>query len=420
MKKIAFLVAFLIQTVYVLAQTDTAQKVIAGRSNSKEQQDKPYVIMISADGFRYDYAEKYHADHLLALASDGVKAESMIPSFPSVTFPNHYTMVTGLYPSHAGLVINNFYDRTLQRFYSYKGPTVSEGIWYGGTPLWVLAEKQQMVTASYFWVGSEAPIQGILPTYYYKYNSAAPINQRISTVVSWLKLPADKRPHLITFYLPQVDHEGHKHGPDSKEVENAVHFIDSAVYQLTEAVKTTGLNVNYIFVSDHGMTTVDTAHTMKLPATVDTSKFIVSGDGLLVELYAKNVNDIPKTYEQLKKEAKDYDVFLRVNMPEHFHYGKSDDWHNRIGDILLIARWPKIFALGKYKPDPGQHGYDPAVVKDMHATFYAWGPAFKSHTQVAPFPNVDIYPVVTQILGLNYAEKIDGTKHLANEVLLKK
>jgi predicted AlkP superfamily pyrophosphatase or phosphodiesterase len=420
MKKILFLFICLIQAVIVFGQTDTTQKVIAGRSNSKEQQDKPYVIMISADGFRYDYAEKYHAEHLLALANEGVKAESMIPCYPSVTFPNHYSIVTGLYPSHTGLVSNNFYDRTLQRFYSYHGPTASEGIWYGGTPLWVLAEKQQMLTASYFWVGSEAPIQGILPTYYYKYNSVAPINQRINTVVSWLKLPADQRPHLITFYLPQVDHEGHKHGPDSKEVEDAVHFIDSAVYQLTEAVKTTGLNVNYIFVSDHGMTTVDTAKTMKLPTAVDTSKFIVSGDGLLVELYAKNVNDIPRAFERLKKEAKDYDVFLRVNMPDHFHYAKSDDWHNRIGDILLIARWPGMFVLGKYKPDPGAHGYDPAVVKDMQATFYAWGPAFKPNTKVASFPNVDIYPVVTQILGLSDTEKIDGTKHLAEEVLLKK
>ena len=420
MMKYLILIIILACSGVVSGQTDTAQKVISGRSNSKEQQDKPYVILISADGFRYDYAEKYHAEHLLALASDGVKAASMMPSFPSVTFPNHYTIVTGLYPSHTGLVINNFYDRTLHRFYSYKGPTASEGIWYGGTPLWVLAEKQNMLSASYFWVGSEAPIQGILPTYYYKYNSTAPISQRINTVVSWLSLPKDKRPHLITFYLPQVDHEGHKHGPDSKEVEQAVHFIDSAVYQLTEAVKTTGLQVNYIFLSDHGMTSVDADHALSLPAAADTSKFIVSGDGLLVELYAKNTDNIPAAYETLKKTAKDYEVYLRVNMPRNLHYDKTDDWHNRIGDILLIPHWPRIFVLGKYKPDPGQHGYDPAVVKDMQATFFAWGPAFKPNTQIPSFPNVDVYPVVTRILGLNYTEKIDGTKQIANKVLIKK
>ena len=420
MKRYLTFLIFIACPGFIFAQNDTIQKIIPGRTNSKEQQDKPYVILISADGFRYDYAEKYHAEHLLALAAEGVKAESMIPSFPSVTFPNHYSIVTGLYPSHEGLVINNFYDRTLHRFYSSKGPTASEGIWYGGTPLWVLAEKQNMLSASYFWIGSEAPIQGIFPTYYYKYNGLAPINQRINTVISWLKLPAEKRPHLITFYFPQVDHEGHKHGPDSKEVEEAVHFIDSAVYQLTEAVKTTGLKVNYIFLSDHGMTNVDADHALKLPAAADTAKFIISGDGLLVELYAKNTADIAATYETLKKEAKDYEVFLRVNMPQHLHYAKTDDWHNRIGDILLIPRWPKIFIMGKYKPDPGQHGYDPAVVKDMQATFFAWGPAFKPNTSVKPFPNVDVYPVVTQILGLKTTEKIDGTKQLAEKILLKK
>ena len=277
-----------------------------------------------------------------------------------------------------------------------------------------------MLSASFYWVGSEADIKGVYPTYYYKYNDKIPIHERIQTVVNWLKMPADKRPHLITFYFPQVDHEGHKHSPDSREVENAVHFIDSSVYELTKAVATTGLKVNYVFVSDHGMTTPDIEHTLPLPAAIDTSKFVVSGDGILVELYAKNVDNIQKTYEDLKKAADGYDVYLRVNMPEHYHYAKSDDWHNRIGDILLIPKWPKIFKLGKYNMDPGWHGYDPSVVKDMHATFYAWGPAFKPHTEISAFPNVDIYPMITRILGLDYTEKIDGTKHLANEVLLKK
>lgn len=416
--KITFLLS-LVCALTAFAQ-DTTQHIISNRKNSPAQEEKPYVIMISADGFRYDYAEKYHADHLLALANSGVKAASMIPCFPSVTFPNHYSMVTGLYPSHEGLVQNSFYDRDLKRFYSYKGKTASEGIWYGGTPLWVLAEQQQMETASFYWVGSEADIKGIYPTYYYKYNEKIPIGERIQTVVNWLKMPADKRPHLITFYFPQVDHEGHKHGPDSKEVENAVHFIDSSVYAMTQAVAATGLKVNFVFVSDHGMTSPDIDHPLPMPAAVDTSKYIVSGDGILVELYAKNPDNIQKTYEELKKSADGYDVYLRVNAPAHLHYSKSDDWHNRIGDILLIPKWPKVFNLYNRKPDPGWHGYDSDVVKDMHATFFAWGPAFKPHSEISSFPNVDIYPMITRILGLDYSEKIDGTKQLANEVLLKK
>lgn len=422
MKQYIILLCLFTCALVAFGQADTTQRVIQGRKNSPEQQAKPYIILISADGFRYDYAEKYKAEHLLALANEGIKASDMIPCFPSVTFPNHYSMVTGLYPSHEGLVNNSFYDRNLHQFYSYKSKTATDSIWYGGTPLWVMAEEQQMLTASFYWVGSEAPIKGTNPTYYYKYNDKIAIQQRIQTVVNWLKLPPERRPHLITFYFPQVDHEGHKHGPNSPEVANAVHFIDSAVYELTKAVKTTGLNVNFVFVSDHGMTSADVDHPISIPAAIDTTKFIVSGDGILVELYAKNPDQIQKTYERLKKQAKgtDYKVYLRVNIPSHFHYSKTDDRYNRIGDILLIPNWPKVFNLYNRKLDPGWHGYDPLAVMDMRATFYAWGPAFKPHTQIGSFPNVNIFPMISQILGLNYLFKVDGTKQLANEVLIKK
>ncbi|WP_158988956.1 ectonucleotide pyrophosphatase/phosphodiesterase [Mucilaginibacter sp. L196] len=415
---LSFLV-FLLITSASFGQVDTTQKIIPDRTNSPEQQQKPYVILISADGFRWDYAQKYHAEHLLALAKSGVQAESMLPSYPSVTFPNHYSIVTGLYPSHEGLVNNSFYDADTKSFFSYKGKTGTDAIWYkGGTPIWVLAEQQKMLSASFYWVGSEAEVQGVRPTYYYRYNEKIEMHNRIQTVVNWLSMPADKRPHIITFYFPQVDHEGHKHGPDSREVADAVHLIDSSVYELTKAVKTTGLNVNYVFVSDHGMTKADTEHPIETPAGIDTSKFIVSGDGLLLELYAKDPKYIQATYDELlKNKTADYAVYLKTNVPEKLHYGAKDDWHNRIGDILLIPNWPKVFDLYHRKMDPGWHGYDPTVVKDMHATFYAWGPAFKSDLIIPAFNNVDIFPMINQILGLTYTNKVDGTKKLANEVL---
>ena len=410
---------FLFITSTSFGQVDTTQKIIPGRTNSPEQQQKPYVILISADGFRWDYAQKYHAEHLLALAKSGVQAESMLPSYPSVTFPNHYSIVTGLYPSHEGLVNNSFYDADAKSFFSYKGKTGTDAIWYkGGTPIWVLAEQQKMLSASFYWVGSEAEVQGVRPTYYYRYNEKIEMHNRIQTVVNWLDMPADKRPHIITFYFPQVDHEGHKHGPDSREVADAVRLIDSSVYELTKAVKTTGLNVNYVFVSDHGMTKADTEHPIETPAGIDTSKFIVSGDGLLVELYAKDPKYIQATYDELlKNKTADYAVYLKTNVPEKLHYGAKDDWHNRIGDILLIPNWPKVFDLYHRKMDPGWHGYDPTVVKDMHATFYAWGPAFKSDLIIPAFNNVDVFPMINQILGLTYTNKVDGTKKLATEIL---
>jgi len=412
--------SFLISST-VFCQVDTVQKVIPGRENSPAQQNKPYVILISADGYRYDYTQLYNASHLKALSSSGVKAESMLPSYPSVTFPNHYSIVTGLYPSHEGLVNNAFYDTNTKSFFYYKSKTGTDAVWYnGGTPLWVLAEQQKMLSASFYWVGSEAAVHGIYPTYYYKYNEKISIHQRIQTVVNWLNLPPEKRPHLITFYFPQVDHEGHKHGPNSPEVANAVHLIDSAVFELTKAVKTTGLDVNFVFVSDHGMTKADIANPIPMPGSIDTSKFIVSGDGLLVELYAKDPAYIQSTYASLQQLAtKDYSVYLKTNVPERLHYGATDDWFNRIGDILLIPNWPKVFSLYGKKMDPGWHGYDATVVKDMHATFYAWGPAFKQHLTIAPFKNVDVFPMINEILGLTYTGKVDGTKKLADEVLVK-
>jgi predicted AlkP superfamily pyrophosphatase or phosphodiesterase len=415
---LSFLFFFLIASTG-FGQVDTTQKIIPDRTNSLQQEQKPYVILISADGFRWDYARKYHAEHLLALAKSGVQAESMLPSYPSVTFPNHYSIVTGLYPSHEGLVNNAFYDAKTKSFFYYKSKTGTDAIWYnGGTPIWVLAEQQKMLSASFYWVGSEAAVHGIRPTYYYKYNEKIDMHQRIQTVVNWLDLPADKRPHIITFYFPQVDHEGHKHGPDSREVADAVHLIDSSVYELTKAVKTTGLNVNYVFVSDHGMTKADTENPIAMPADIDTSKFIVSGDGLLVELYAKDPKYIQATYDELlKNKTADYAVYLKTNVPQKLHYGAKDDWYNRIGDILLIPNWPKVFNLYGKKMDPGWHGYDATVVKDMHATFYAWGPAFKTDLIIRAFNNVDIFPMINQLLGLTYTNKVDGTKKLANEIL---
>ena len=417
MKKLIVFTLSLACSLAALAQ-DTTQRVIAGRQNSAQQENKPYVILISADGFRYDYAEKYKAEHLLAFGNEGVKSPYMIPSFPSTTYPNHYAMATGLYPAHHGIVQNIFYDRDRKVYYNSSNKSATnDGTWYGGTPIWVLAEQQHMLAANFYWVGSNALIKDMYSTYYYMHTSKIPVNNRIQDVVNWLNLPADKRPHLITFYLPPVDDAGHEYGPNSQQVADAVLNVDSTVYELTKAVKTTGLKVNFIFVSDHGMSEPDTKNTLPTPAALDTSKFIISGDRMVVELIAKNPDDIQKTYEGLKKEAKDYDVYLRENMPEHLHSSKTDDWQNRIGDIVLLPHFPKMFNIFNKKLDRGQHGYDPATVKDVRAIFCAWGPAFKQHTVITPFPNVDIYPLVAQILGLNITDKIDGTKELANEVL---
>lgn len=391
--------------------------MVPGRFNSPEQQQKPYVILISADGFRSDLADKYQAQNLVRLRSEGVQAAYMQPSYPSLTFPNHYSIVTGMYPSHHGLVDNSFFDENRQQSYSMGNKkAVADSSWYGGTPLWVLAEQQHMLTASFYWVASESAIQGIRPTYYYNYNEAIGIDQRIATVKHWLQLPENIRPHLITFYFPEVDHQEHTYGPDSKEAEAAVHFVDESVGKMVAAIDSLNLPVNFIFVSDHGMVNVDNEHTLSLPAAVDTSKFIVPWGDALVHLYAKDKKDILPTYEALQKEAKDFDVYLTQNLPERWHYSKTDDRYNRIGDIILVPHLPKAFNLGNRHASKGKHGFDPAI-PEMRASFYAWGPAFRPHQQVEGFENVHVYPLITQILGLHYTEPIDGRPEVLAPVL---
>ncbi|MEO5681799.1 MAG: ectonucleotide pyrophosphatase/phosphodiesterase [Chitinophagaceae bacterium] len=387
---------------------DTAQKIIPGRFNSAAQQQKPYIILISADGFRYDFAGKYNAVNLLRLRDSGVTASYMQPSFPSLTFPNHYSIVTGLYPAHHGLLDNTFYDGQRKSFYGMGNKAaVADSSWYGGTPLWVLAEQQQLLSASFYWVASESAIRGTRPTYYYTYNEKIGIDERINTVKNWLQLPEDKRPHLITFYFPEVDHAAHVYGPDSKQAAEAVHFVDESVGKMVEAVNTLNLPVNFIFLADHGMTNVDSKETLPLPSAVDTSKFYIPYGDALVHLYAKNKEDVRPTYKAIKKQAVDFDVYLINKTPRRWHYRKKDDLYNRAGDMILVPKLPKVFSISRRPVTPGKHGFDPAL-PDMRASFYAWGPAFKQHLIIGGFENVHVYPLIATILGLPYTHTIDG------------
>src|SRR5579864_4219387 len=303
MKKLLY-AAFLLLTGILHAQDsakrvlpDTTQHIIPGRTNRPDQVKKPYIILISADGFRYDLADKYKAENLIRLRSSGIWADYMQPVFPSLTFPNHYSIATGDYPSHHGIVDNNFYDPAkdlVYRMSNKKG--VEDSSWYGGTPLWVLAENQGMLSASFYWVGAEAAIRGVRPTYYYKFNGLISMNDRIRDVCNWLSLPEEIRPHLITFYIPDVDHEEHLHGVDSKQVEDAVHYVDRSIAQLVRTVDSLNLPVNYIFLSDHGMVDIDTLHTLTLPKGIDTSRFFIMNSQAIVHLYAKNPKDIFPAY----------------------------------------------------------------------------------------------------------------------------
>ena len=416
-------ISFLLFLNFILgfSQTDTTQVVDLNRKNSVEAIAKPYVILISADGFRYDYAKKYKAENLLKLAESGVSAKALIPSFPTITFPNHWSLITGLYPAHHGLIDNYFYDYQKKKFYAMSNKEAAEdGSWYGGTPLWSLVEKQGMLAASMMWVGSASDAGGKRPTYYYPYHEKFSPNEKVAKVMDWLQLPEDRRPHFITLYFPEVDGSGHRFGPDSKETENAVQLVDKAVGNLVEKVKQLGLkNVNFIFVADHGMIKVDLENPIEIPEVLfDKSRFDFYNSQTLLRVVVKNPAEVKSVYKELKKNrTKDYDVFLDKRFPKKLNFSPKDDRYNRIGQIILVPKAPKIFLEKGKKTSLGKHGYSPYEVPEMKATFIAFGPAFKQNKKIGEFQNVNIFPIVTDILNLKSTEPIDGTQKVAKEIL---
>jgi len=369
-------------------------------------QDRPYVVMVSLDGFRHDYAERFHAPHLQRIAREGASAEAMLPCFPSKTFSNHYSLVTGLYPAHHGLVSNTFYDRERQDMYRIRDrEKVEDGSWYGGTPLWVLAEQQGMLSASFFWVGSEADVQGVRPTWSYRYDSSIPYSFRVDQAISWLEQPPTERPHLIFLYFSLTDHIGHSHSPDGPEIEAAVHEVDSLIGELDRRLTATGLPVNLIVVSDHGMLGVDTDNPVYLQREADLDEFEIARGSCNWMLYSEDTALVAGTLHQLNARAKGrYTAFHRDSVPAHWQFEGSP----RIGDIIVTAHPPYILSSWGFPSSPGAHGYDPDQVPEMGAIFYAKGPQIKPGIRIAPFRNIHVYPLVANLLGLSLPDQLDG------------
>ncbi|MEN2435235.1 ectonucleotide pyrophosphatase/phosphodiesterase [Weeksellaceae bacterium A-14] len=419
------MVLFFVSLLFSAQETpsDTAQVTVSGRLNSAQAMAAPYVIMISSDGYRYDYSQKYQATHLLQFSSEGVRAKAMYPSFPSITFPNHWSLVTGLYPAHHGLIDNYFYDYKRQAWYKMSSKANAEdGSWYGGMPLWSLAESQGMLSASMQWVGSASDAGNYRPTYYYHYHEKFSPEDKVQKVVSWLKLPERVRPHFITLYFPEVDAAGHHFGPDTPQTEQAVKSIDNAIGNLVKQVRALGLkNVNYIFVSDHGMIKVHTEKPLEIPEMLlDKNRFDIYNSQTLLRVVVKNPAELKSVYHDLKKnKTHQYQVKLVKRMPGKLHFREKDDRYQRLGQILLIPEAPEIFLEKGKKTSEGKHGYNPYTTPEMKATFYAWGPAFKSHQTIPAFQNVNVYPLVAEILGLHITQGIDGNIRVLQKTLKK-
>jgi len=392
------LCGFLILAIILLVGGSCRKKGASAHDN--------YVVMVSFDGFRWDYADLYNTPAFDAMARNGVRATRMIPSFPTRTFPNHYTLATGLYPDHHGIINNSFYAPELGGVYRISDRRkVQDPAAYFGEPIWVTAEKQGIRTASYYWVGSEAPVMGTHPTYWKTYDGSIPYMERVDTVIRWLTLPLDERPRLILLYFDEPDHSGHDYGPVHPEMGKVVEYLDEVLAYLRDEIADLeyGDRVNLIVLSDHGMASISPQKYVNLyhhikPCWVE---HITGGSPVsLVDAAAGCADSITRSLSGVEGVM----AWKKNEIPARLHYGSSA----RFPDVLLMADSSWSIGTGG---DPsvytgGTHGYDNAFTQ-MHTIFYATGPDFRKGYVQPAFPNVDVYGIVARLLELMPA-RTDG------------
>jgi predicted AlkP superfamily pyrophosphatase or phosphodiesterase len=388
---------------------------LGARASSRAVSDA--VVLIALDGFRPDYLDRPASRHLRELAREGIRARWLVPVFPTVTFPNFYTIATGLYPEHHGIVSNTMRDSRLGRFTLRDTAAVHDPRWWDGEPIWVTAVRQGKRAATFFWPGSDVAIGGVRPTYYKVFNPRVPDADRVRQVLEWLSLPPDSAPTLVTLYLGDVDEAGHEFGPDAPETDSAIARVDSAVGAIMTGVGKRGMDrqVNLVVVSDHGMTELKSGQLIYLDDYIDTRSADVVELGPIVSL-TPHAGAGEEVYRQLS-QAPHLKVYRKSDIPVAYHYRT----HSRIPAIIGIADegWvvtthADLAARGG-RLLRGMHGYPPDV-PSMRATFLARGPAFGKGVVVEPFQNIHIYSLLANIMQLRPAPT-DGALDSVKAVL---
>lgn len=374
-------------------------------------QDIPYTILISFDGFRWDYPDRGLTPNLDFIEKNGVRALSLKPSFPSKTFPNHISIVTGLYPQNHGIIANTIYDSVTQKVYRLSDSTeVRNPYWYKGEMIWETARRQGVITASYFWPGSEMNLDYRRPNYFERYEHKRDYLERVQGVINWLKLPYQKRPKFITLYFDLTDSEGHKFGPNSPQVNYAIAKLDSLIGILIHKLDEINLrdSVNLIIVSDHGMTEISSDRFVNIEEIANCNSCSYYNRAEMMNVFIKDKNEFENVYENLKKNENHYKVYKPSEIPSHYHFGNN----HLIGDLFVLADPGWSVGTSKDKNimkdyNGGNHGFDNSFL-DMHGIFYAIGPSFKKNYRTGTIENINIYPLLCKIMNINQVRNIDG------------
>ncbi|HEV8695901.1 MAG TPA: ectonucleotide pyrophosphatase/phosphodiesterase [Lysobacter sp.] len=363
------------------------------------------VLLVSIDAFRADYLDRGITPNLARIARDGVRAQWMNPSYPSLTFPNHYTLVTGLRPDHHGIVHNTMSDPNLGTFKVTSNAATSESRLWGGEPIWVGAEKAGRRTATMFWPGSEVAIAGVRPTRWLPFDDKKPMNERVDTVLGWLSEPVATRPRLATLYFDALDNTSHDFGPDAPQTQATLREVDAAIGRLLDGLSSRDLDdrVNLVVVSDHGMAAVPAGHTLLVEDLIDPADATRITHGEVLG-FAPQPGHERAAEARLLGKHEHYECWRKSEMPARWHYGT----HPRIPSIVcqMQVGWDAIpredLAKRKLGQTRGSHGYDPQSV-EMRALFIARGPSFRSGVTLPSFDNVDVYPLLARLVGITPA-----------------
>jgi predicted AlkP superfamily pyrophosphatase or phosphodiesterase len=396
--------------------------VLAACQSAPLPAERAIVILVSIDGFRWDYLDRHEAPNLARLAAHGVRAEGLIPQFPSKTFPNHYTIVTGLRLANHGIISNNMRAADIPGEFSLSNRAVlADSRWWGGEPIWNTVEQQGRIAAAMFWPGSETVIGGRQATFWKPFDDDLPHPERVAQVLAWLKLPEGKRPSFLTLYYSEVDNAGHDDGPDSQAVNDAVRNVDRSLGELVAGVNQLGLadRVHYIVVSDHGMAALSPDRMIVLDNYVDAAALDVIDWSPVLGLAPKDGN-VEKLYAALKDKHPHLAVYRKNEIPPE--YGLAG--HPRVPPIVGIAdegwyitsqREVDRWGQSDRRPPAGTHGYD-GRARSMHGLFVASGPRIKSGLIVKPFENIHVYDFICAVMGLTPA-KNDGDPAVTRDML---
>jgi len=363
------------------------------------------VVLISIDGMRWDYIEKHGAPNLKAMAAKGVRAQKLMPVYPTKTFPNHISIITGLLPVNHGIVDNNFCDKARKNECYSMGKGMRDSTWVNGIPLWNLAKMQGLKSATYFWPESDARFNGMTPDYYFHYSKYSEYQGRVDQIIQWLSLPKAQRPRFVASYFSLVDSMGHEFGPDASQTRDAVKQLDELMGQLQTRLSKLEQEINLVIVSDHGMAHVNPEQSIDVSTLPKNDNFIVKNTGPRLLIYAKPAvtSEQIATYKQrLQQAANGRYTVLNDEQLAAYHYNKG----TRVGDIVVQTNAPAVFTNEGKAMYLGTHGY--AYTDDMAATLIAVGPAFKQGLSLEKVNNLDIYPVLAKVMGLKLLSKVDG------------